>query len=194
MTPRFITIVFAMLFVVAGMGANAHGQRPPGGPPGGPPPGAPPGGAPPGAPPAGAPNSGPPGTAGQGGAPSNSQNSRGTAGGTNSNSGFGPVGRWWDDKSVTQSIGLRKAQTQKMDAIFNANKPAILAAYKNFLSEQSKLDTLKKDPAVDKARLFAAIDGVSQARASLQKATSEMLLQIRGEMDPDQITRLEKLQ
>jgi len=81
-----------------------------------------------------------------------------------------------------------------MDAIFNANKPAILASYKTLLSEQSKLDALNKDPNVDKARLFAAIDAVSQARASLQKATSQMLLQIRGEMDPDQISKLEKLQ
>jgi Spy/CpxP family protein refolding chaperone len=104
------------------------------------------------------------------------------------------VGRWWDDKSVIQAIGLRKAQQQKMDATFDANKPAILAAYKSFRAEQSKLDTLNKDPNSDKARVFAAIDAVSQARASLQKATSEMLLQIRAEMDPDQITRLQKLQ
>jgi Spy/CpxP family protein refolding chaperone len=106
---------------------------------------------------------------------------------------LGPVGRWWDDKTVVKTIGLRKEQQQKMDAIFNANKPTIVASYKAFLSEQSKLDSLNKDPNVDKARLFAAIDSVSQARASLQKATSQMLLQIRGEMDPDQISKLEKL-
>jgi hypothetical protein len=81
-----------------------------------------------------------------------------------------------------------------MDAIFNANKPAILASYKAFLSEQSKLEALNKDPQVDKARLFAVIDAVSQARASLQKATSQMLLEIRQQMNSDQIVKLEKLQ
>ena len=81
-----------------------------------------------------------------------------------------------------------------MDSIFNANKPAILASYKTFLSEQAKLDALNKDPKVDKANLFTAIDAVSQARASLQKATSQMLLQIRNEMEPGQITKLEKLE
>jgi hypothetical protein len=80
-----------------------------------------------------------------------------------------------------------------MDATFNANKPAILASYKAFLSEQSKLEKIGKDPQVDQARLFAAIDAVNQARASLQKATSQMLLQIRQQMDPDQIAKLEKL-
>lgn len=186
MKSRFISIVFAILFVVVCSEISAAGQsKPPGGPPGGPPPGPPP---------AGAPGSGPPAPEGPNGAPSGSPTPHGSGNATHSNLGFGPVGRWWDDKSVIQAIGLRKAQQQKMDATFNANKPAILAAYKSFLAEQSKLDTLNKDPNSDKARVFAAIDAVSQARASLQKATSEMLLQIRAEMDPDQITRLEKLQ
>jgi hypothetical protein len=81
-----------------------------------------------------------------------------------------------------------------MDGIFNANKGAILSSYKALLSEQAKLDKLNKDPQVDKARLFEAIDAVSQARASLQKATSQMLLQIRQQMDAEQIAKLEELQ
>jgi hypothetical protein len=104
------------------------------------------------------------------------------------------VGRWWDDKTVVQSIGLRKEQQKKMDAVFNANKPAIVGSYKEFLSEQSKLEAIGKDPQADQTRLFAAIDAVSQARASLQKATAQMLLQLRQQMDADQITKLEKMQ
>jgi hypothetical protein len=42
-------------------------------------------------------------------------------------------------------------------------------------------------------KLFAAIDAVSQARAALQKATSQMLLQIRQQMDPGQIQKLKVL-
>jgi Spy/CpxP family protein refolding chaperone len=106
---------------------------------------------------------------------------------------FGPVGRWWDDKAVVQAIGLRRDQQKKMDEIFNANKPAILASYKSFQSEQSKLEKIGKDPRADKERLFAAIDAVSQARASLQKATAQMLLQIRQQMDPQQIAKVEQL-
>jgi Spy/CpxP family protein refolding chaperone len=118
----------------------------------------------------------------------------GTNGTTHSGLQIGPEGRWWDDKPVERSIGLRKDQKQRMGKIFDANKPAIVASYKAFLSEQSKLDALNKDPQLDKARLFAAIDAVSQARASLQKANSQMLLDLRKELDPDQIDKLEKLQ
>ena len=52
---------------------------------------------------------------------------------------FGPVGRWWDDQSVVQSIGLRREQQKRMDAIFDANKPAILDNYKVFLKAQAIL-------------------------------------------------------
>jgi hypothetical protein len=107
---------------------------------------------------------------------------------------FGPVGRWWDDRSVVQSIGLRREQQKRMDAIFDASKPAILDSYKGFLKAQSNLTTVNKDPQTNKDRVFAAIDAVNQARASLQKATSAMLLQIRKEMDPDQVNKLEKIQ
>lgn len=107
---------------------------------------------------------------------------------------FGPVGRWWDDRSVVQSIGLRREQQKRMDAIFDANKPAILDNYKVFLKAQANLTAVNKDPQADKDRLFAAIDAVNQARSSLQKATSAMLLQIRGEMKPDQVDKLEKIE
>jgi len=105
-----------------------------------------------------------------------------------------PVGRWWDDRAVVKKIGLRKEQQKKMDAIFNANKPAILASYKDYLRKQSKLDSMSKHPQVDHERLIAAIDEVSQALASLQKVATQMLFQIRQQMDPNQIAKLERLQ
>lgn len=107
---------------------------------------------------------------------------------------FGPAGRWWDDKSVVQNIGLSNRQQRRMDSIFNSNKPAIVDSYKAFLKAQAHLETVNKDPHPDQAQVFAAIDAVNQARSSLQKATSAMLLQIRKEMSPDQIDKLEKLQ
>lgn len=107
---------------------------------------------------------------------------------------FGPVGRWWDNHSVVQQLGLRRDQQIKMDSIFDANKPAILASYKNFLKAQENLTKVNKDTTADKATVFAAIDAVNNARGDLQKTTSAMLMQIRGEMSPDQIAKLEQVQ
>jgi hypothetical protein len=107
---------------------------------------------------------------------------------------FGPVGRWWDDRKVADVVGLRKEQKKRMDSIFNQNKPTILSSYKAYINEQSKLESYSKDPHTDQAHLFAAIDAVSQARAALQKATAQMFMQIRQQMDADQLEKLQKIQ
>ena len=149
----------------------------------------------PGAP--GGPGGGPGGPGGQGGPrePRHSEHSKGRPAANAPRNGlqFGPVGRWWDDRSVVQAIGLRREQQKRMDAIFDQHKPAILDSYKAFLKAQSDLTTANKAPEANKDRLFTAIDAVNQARASLQKATSAMLLQIRQEMDPDQVNKLENI-
>ena len=106
---------------------------------------------------------------------------------------LGPPGRWWDDRGFVQSIGLSREQQRRMDVIFNANKPIIIAAYKDFEKQQAAVQALSKSGNVDKTQLFAAIDATSQARAALEKANTEMLLQIRGQLDPGQMSKLETL-
>ena len=106
---------------------------------------------------------------------------------------LGPPGRWWDDRNFVQSLNLSRDQQKKMDVIFNANKPAIIAAYKDFEKQQAVVQSLSKNANVDKTQLFAAIDSANQARAALEKANTEMLLQIRAQLDPGQVSRLEDL-
>lgn len=107
---------------------------------------------------------------------------------------FGPVGRWWDDKRVVHTVGLTNDQQRRMDTIFNASKPAILASYQTYLKEQARLTALSRNTQVTEASTFAAIDAVNQARTALQKATAQMYLQIRQQMKPEQIQKLETLE
>ena len=178
MNPRFLKIAIATAGLLLGIGTLAFAQGPGGPPHSAPPPSSQPGGQ--------------PGGMGPGGPPGSSSRPSGAT--ARSGQQFGPVGRWWDDKSVVKAVGIGKDQQKKMDAIFDANKPAILESYKKFLSEQAALDKVNKDPKSDQATIFAAIDSVSKARASLQKATAQMLLEIRQQMAPNQIVKLEKLQ
>jgi Spy/CpxP family protein refolding chaperone len=131
-----------------------------------------------------------------GGPPPPSSGGKSSDAGPTSNSGaqFGPVGRWWDDKSVSRTVGLTGQQKKKMDAIFDSDRPAILAAYRDFLKQQSKLDAVSKDPKADKSQTFAAIDAVNQARDTLQKTVTQMYLEIRQQMTPQQVEQVEKLQ
>ena len=103
-----------------------------------------------------------------------------------------PPGRWWDDKTFVTSIGLRKDQQKRMDAIFNANKSAILENYKSLQREESRLEALTREVQPDKARIFAEIDAVNMARAAVEKAYAQMQLQVRQEMDADQVVKMDK--
>ncbi|WP_213804437.1 periplasmic heavy metal sensor [Granulicella sp. dw_53] len=129
---------------------------------------------------------------GRGGLPGPNSGANGTNSTMRGGLQLGPPGRWWDNKSFAKSLGLRKDQQKKMDAVFNMSKGSILESYKALQKEESRLETLTKQPKPDEARIFAGIEAVAQARASLEKANAHMLLQVRQEMDADQIARMEK--
>jgi Spy/CpxP family protein refolding chaperone len=160
---------------------RAHAQAP-----GGRPSGMPPGGHPPASPP-----SGPSGAGPNSSGPSNA--ARPVSVTTASGVKLGPPGRWWDDKATIQTVGLRRDQQKKMDAIFDANKPAIIGTYLAFQKQQAALNEISKSPQADKAKIFAAIDSVNQARAALEKANTQMLLQIQAQLEPTQLKKLDSL-
>jgi Spy/CpxP family protein refolding chaperone len=104
---------------------------------------------------------------------------------------FGPPGRWWDDRGFARSLKLRPDQQTRMDAIFEQNRPALSARLQNLQQAESQMAAISASQQPDETALFAQIDRVAQARAELEKVNTHMLLQIRKEMDPDQIARLE---
>jgi len=105
---------------------------------------------------------------------------------------LGPPGRWWDDPGFVKSLKLRPDQQAKMDAIFEENRSALVSHLQGLQQAEAQMQDLSRSPAPDEAALLAQIDRVAQARAELQKADTRMLLEIRKEMDPDQIKRLDK--
>ncbi len=103
-----------------------------------------------------------------------------------------PDQRWWDDKAYIKSLKLRPEQQARMDAIFEQNRAALVSRIEGVQQAENQMEEISKLPAPDESALFMQIDRVAQARADLDKATTHMLLQIRKEMDADQIKRLEK--
>jgi Spy/CpxP family protein refolding chaperone len=103
---------------------------------------------------------------------------------------LGPRGRWWDDKSFAKSLKLRPDQQKRMDSIFEQNRPALVLRYQNALEAEAQMEQASKSANPDESALDARIDSLAQANAELDKAYAHMLLQIRREMDPDQIARL----
>jgi Spy/CpxP family protein refolding chaperone len=106
---------------------------------------------------------------------------------------LGPPLRWWDDKHYAKNLHLRPDQKKRMDDLFDENRANLVNRYETLQQEESKMEVLSHAQTLDESALFAQIDRVAQARADLEKATTHVMLQVRKEMDPDQITRLDAL-
>ncbi len=129
-------------------------------------------------------NAGPP--------PGNAPDSAGTLSGMRGGLQLGPPGRWWDDKHFAKDLKLRPDQQRRMDLIFETNRPTLLNRLGTVQGEESRMETLVRSRNPEEASLNAQIDRVWQARAELEKAKTHYLLQIRQEMDTDQLARLEE--
>ena len=104
---------------------------------------------------------------------------------------LGPPGRWWDDKHFAKALHLRPEQQKRMDGLFEENRANLVSRYQTLQQEESKMEALSRGQTLDESALFAQIDRVAQARADLEKANTHLMLQVRREMDSDQIGRLE---
>jgi len=103
----------------------------------------------------------------------------------------GPPGRWWDDKHFAKQLKLTEDQQRHMDAIFEQNRPTLLKRYEGLQQEEQRMEELTHARTLDETALFAQIDRIEQARADLGKATLHFQVQIRNELDQDQISKLE---
>ena len=103
----------------------------------------------------------------------------------------GPPGRWWDDKHFAKQLKLTEDQQRHMDAIFEQNRPTLLKRYGSLQQEEQRMEELTHAKTLDEAALFAQVDRIEQARADLGKATMHYQVQIRNELDQDQIAKLE---
>jgi hypothetical protein len=104
---------------------------------------------------------------------------------------LGPPGRWWDDKHFAKTLHLRPEQKKRMDDLFDENRSTLVSRYQALQQEESKMEVLSHAQTLEESVLFAQIDRVAQARAELEKANTHLLLQVRKEMDSDQITHLD---
>jgi Spy/CpxP family protein refolding chaperone len=104
---------------------------------------------------------------------------------------LGLSGRWWDDHGTARKLHLNSDQQARMDGIFEANRPALTSAYTNLQHEELNLAGLSHADLQDESKVFAAIDRVSHARSDLEKQYAHTLLQLRQQLDPQQLDALE---
>src|SRR5579875_3152491 len=106
----------------------------------------------------------------------------------------GPPSRWWDDKHFVKQLKLSVDQQHRMDAIFEQSRPVLVKRAESLQQEEQKMEALTHAKTLDESALFSQIDRIEQARADLAKATTHYLLQLRNELDADQIAKLDQPQ
>ena len=105
---------------------------------------------------------------------------------------LGLTGRWWDDHGTSKKLNLSSDQQRRMDTVFETNWPTITNLYTNLQREQIGLANLSRADLQDETKVFAAIDRVSQARTNLEKEYAHTFLQIRQQLDPQQLDALDR--
>jgi Spy/CpxP family protein refolding chaperone len=104
---------------------------------------------------------------------------------------LGLPGRWWDEKKMVKSLNLRNDQKGRMDEIFNSSEGNLSSLLTNLQREEIHLSTLSSADMQDESKVFAAIDRYEAARTDLAKAKAHTLMQIRQQLDPDQLNKLD---
>jgi Spy/CpxP family protein refolding chaperone len=104
--------------------------------------------------------------------------------------GHSGMGKWWDNPDVAKDLNLQTDQKQKMDEIFNQNRPKLIDQHASLQKEEAALEPLMNADAPDETKVLAQIDKVAQARAELEKSNARMLLAVRQVLTPDQWTKL----
>jgi Spy/CpxP family protein refolding chaperone len=192
------------LALLASLAVTLPGWAQQGPPPQGPPQQGPPQQGPPqqGAPPragqGGPAQGGPPqGGPGQGGPAQFGPAPRGAQGGPDGRPGnpsadmHMPPGRWWDDPGIAQTVGLNADQVKKMDDIFNGARDHLIDLDAAVQKAEGGLQPLIESDPIDGGKIMSQIERLMQAKAELEKANAQMLVNIRMQLTHDQWVKLE---
>jgi hypothetical protein len=104
---------------------------------------------------------------------------------------LGLPGRWWDERSTIKTLNLRKDQKQRMDEIFNSSKGTLMNSLDNLQREEDRQSSMSQKDMQDESKVMAAMQRVQDARAELARQIVHMQVQIRQQLDQDQLDKLD---
>jgi Spy/CpxP family protein refolding chaperone len=104
-----------------------------------------------------------------------------------------PPGRWWKNAEVAKSIGLNDGQVQKIEQVFLDSRMKLVDAHASLEKEEIKLEPLLEADNPDESAVLSAIDRITAARASVEKANAQMAFAIRRVLTPEQWKKLRSL-
>jgi Spy/CpxP family protein refolding chaperone len=107
--------------------------------------------------------------------------------------GIVPPGRWWKNAEIVKTIGLNDGQVQKIETVFQESRMKLVDIHASLQKEEIKLEPLLEADNPDESAVLGAIDRITAARASLEKANAQMAFAIRRVLTPEQWKKLREL-
>jgi Spy/CpxP family protein refolding chaperone len=104
-----------------------------------------------------------------------------------------PPGRWWKNAEIAKTIGLNDGQIQKIEQVFQDSRLKLVDIHAGLQKEEIKLEPLLEADNPDENAVLGAIDRITAARASLEKANAQMAFAIRRVLTPEQWKTLRSL-
>ena len=95
-------------------------------------------------------------------------------------------GRFWDNPRIAAALKLTPDQQKAMDDILFQHREKLIDLRANLQKAELDMEPLMNANEPDHAAIEAQIDRVVAARAALEKANSNFLLDIRMKLTPDQ--------
>jgi protein CpxP len=107
---------------------------------------------------------------------------------------MGPMGRWWKNSDVVKQVGVSDEQIKKIEQIFQDHRLKLIDVRAALEKEEVRLQPMIEADSPNDQQIMAQIDRVANARATLEKANAQMLLDIRHILTVDQWKKLQSIQ
>ncbi len=102
-------------------------------------------------------------------------------------------GQLWNNPDIVKQLNLTDVQRKAMDGIMQDHRLKLIDLQANLERAEVELGPLMKADTPDRAAIVAQIDKVVAARASLEKANSLFLLDLRMQLTPAQWKQLQTM-
>jgi Spy/CpxP family protein refolding chaperone len=105
-----------------------------------------------------------------------------------------PGGRWWNDTSIQQNLGLSPEQAGQIKAVYGNHRNQMVDLKGELRKRQMEFEDLLAANPVDKAALAKKIDEVTAARTSLDRERLGTLVEVRSVLSAEQYGKLRTVQ
>lgn len=104
----------------------------------------------------------------------------------------GEMGQWWRNPELVEKIGLSDQQKQQLEKISQASRLEMIDLRAGLEKQQVILGPMLQTYHPDEAQVLAQVGKVSQARAALDKARVQAMLDSRNVLTEEQWNKLKE--